>query len=239
MQKGLIKTFTFLDESGVLSPPNIERCYYGIGILKSSQPIQLIQKLHPIHEGLCSALKKDPSRLEFSFKSTTSSSIEYDLGFLESLENDDSWSFACLYYDANTNDLAYKKPENSVERWEKYVTLCKKLIKNNLWRQEETILIADFQRKPKLSKKKFEYISLDIPQVYNILQTESHGVLLIQAVDMLLGGYLYSMNPIKGDKEGNKTRISAKVLEIKRKLRKTRFNCWEFDWSKSSRVERV
>lgn len=107
------------------------------------------------------------------------------------------------------------------------------LIKNNLWGSEETVLIADFQHKPALSRKNFEVLSLDIPQIYNVLQTESHGVLLIQAVDLLLGGFLYSLNPEAGDKEGNKTRLSERVLKLQNKVGRKKINCWEVNWDLS------
>ena len=107
------------------------------------------------------------------------------------------------------------------------------LIERNLWTTEETIVIADYQRKPKDSRKRIEFVEQDIVRVYNTLQTESHGVLPIQIADMLLGGFLYSLNPESGDKEGNKTRIAQKVLELRRKVGKNKFNCWEVDWSKN------
>ena len=113
------------------------------------------------------------------------------------------------------------------------------MIKNNLWSNEETILIADYQKRPKASRKKFEFISLDIPQVYNVLQTESHGVLLVQTADLLLGGFLYSIRKTEGDKERNKVRIMEKVLEIQRKIGRKKFNTWKIDWGKSSRSGRV
>lgn len=238
LQNKIIKTFTFLDESGALIPiEGQQRCYYGIGILKHTRPIQLIQKLHPVFEGLCDALKKDETRLEFSFKSTTRSSIKYDLQVLEILQNDYDWEYNCLFFD--TKEKSYKPPNPPIGLWEAYVQYSKLLIKKNLWREEQTVLIADYQRKPLLSRKQFEYISLDIPQVYNVLQADSHGLLLIQVVDMLLGGYLYSMEEGLGDKEGNKTAISKKVLAIKNKVGYKKFNCWKVEWKKSSRVERV
>jgi len=113
------------------------------------------------------------------------------------------------------------------------------LISKNLWQKEETVVIADYQRKPNGSNKKIEFVEQDIDQVFNIIQTESHGVLSVQMADMLLGGFLYSLNPDLGDKEGNKTRISQKVLELKRKVGDKKFNCWNIDWSRGSRIERV
>lgn len=238
IENQIIKTYSFLDESGVLVPKDGQsKNYYGIGILKHTRPNQIIQKLHPIHESLCSALKKDNTRVEFSFKSTTTSSIKFDLMFLDALLKDFNWEFNCLYF--STSDKQYQRPENQLF-WDTYIQYTKMLIKQNLWRNEETILIADYQRKPTISRKHFEYISLDIPQVYNVLQVDSHGVLLVQAADMLLGGFLYSLQPELGDKLGHKTSISQKVVEIKDRIGNKKFNCWAVDWSKScSRVGRV
>lgn len=238
MQQRIIKTFTFLDESGALIPKDGQnKDYYGIGIFKHTHPIQLIQKLHPIHETLCARLKKDETRVEFSFKSTTRSSIDLDLKFLDTLYQDFDWEFNCLYF--NTKDKNYIPPQPPIGLWESYVKYSKLLVKNNLWKEEETVLIADYQKKPKFSLKQFEFISTDIPQVYNALQVESHGVLLVQMVDLLLGGFLYSLSPNLGDKEGNKKKISEKTLQIKDKVGRKKFNCWPVDWSKSSRIERV
>lgn len=232
-----IKTFTFIDESGVLNPVQEGKAYFGIGSFKHTKPIELIERLHQIYEGLCSELKKDETRVEFSFKSTTSKSIKYDIAFLDILDGDYDWEFNCLYFDAN--DRNFIKPNNHIQRWEKYVSYTKLLIEKNLWSSEETIVISDYQRKPKDSRKRIDFVAQDIRRVYNILQTESHGVLPVQMADMLLGGYLYSLNPDSGDKEGNKTRIAQKVLELKRKVGNNKFNCWEMDWSKSSRIGRV
>ncbi|HGJ64458.1 TPA: hypothetical protein ENS27_03605 [bacterium] len=233
----IIKTFTFIDESGALNPVKDGKSYFGIGAFKHTKPIELIDKLHPIYEGLVNELKKDETRVEFSFKSTTSKSTKYDLEFLGRLDGDYDWEFNCLYFDAN--DTKFIKPSNHIQRWENYVTLIKMLIKKNLWQAEQTVVIADYQRKPNGSNKKIEFVEQDISQVINILQTESHGVLPIQMADMLLGGFLYSLNPDSGDKEGNKTRIAQKVLEVKRKVGVKKFNCWNIDWSKGSRIERV
>lgn len=233
----VVKTFTFIDESGALNPLHDGKAYFGVGAFKHKKPIELLERLHPIYEGLCNELKKDETRVEFSFKSTTSKSIKYDLAFLEALSGDYDWEFNCLHFD--TNNGGFIKPSSHIQRWEKYVSFIKLLIKNNLWSGEETIVVADYQRKPKNSNKKIEFVEQDIKGVYSILQTESYGVLPVQMADMLLGGYLYSLNPESGDKEGNKTRIAQKVLELKKKVGSNKFNCWEMDWSKSSRIERV
>lgn len=94
---------------------------------------------------------------------------------------------------------------------------------------EETILIADYLRKPNNSRKKFEYIAMDIPQVYNLLQVESHGVILLQLADILLGGFLYSLGDYN-DKEGNKKKVSDEVLKLKEVVGRNRFNTWKVKW---------
>ncbi len=234
----ITKTFTFIDERGTLNPlSHNKKSFFGIGAFKHAHPIKFLEKLHPIYEGLCSALKKDETKVEFSFKSTTSKSIFYDLQFLDALIGDYDWEFNCLYFDSNNQDFI--KPQNATERWAQYVSFTKLLINKNLWQNESTVVIADYQRKPKASNKRLEFIAEDIKGVHNILQTESHGVLLVQMTDLLLGGFLYSLDPTSGDKEGNKTRIAQKVLEIKKKVGNNRFNCWPVDWSKSSRMGRV
>ncbi len=232
----IIKTFTFVDESGMLNPVG-NRSYYGLGSLKHPKPNELIQKLHKVYEGLCGELKKEETSLEFSFKSTTAKSIKYDLRFLDVLTDDPNWEFNCLYFDPN--DKYYISPRDAVKRWDCYVTYIKMLLRNNFWINEQTAILADYQRKPKGSNKRLEFVSSDLPQVYGILQTESHGVLLIQAVDVLLGGFLYSLSSGTGDKEGNKTRIASKVVQIKNRIGKDRFNCWPLDWSKGSSIGRV
>lgn len=124
MQNKIIKTFTFLDESGALMPiEGQQRCFYGIGILKHTHPIHLIHKLHPTFENLCATLKKDETRVEFSFKSTTRSSIKLDLEFLEILKQDFDWEFDCLYFD--TRDKNYKPPMPPIGLWETYVQYSK------------------------------------------------------------------------------------------------------------------
>ncbi len=233
----IIKTFTFIDESGTLIPKPEPSSYYGVGAFKHTKSIEFVNRIHKVYEGLCAALKKDETRVEFSFKSTTASSIKYDLQLLDALDGDYDWEFNCVYFDCKHPH--YIQPSSAIERWEKYVTFTKLVIERNLWRDEETVVLADYQRKPKQSRKKFEFVATDIPQVHNILQTESHGVLPIQVADLLLGGFLYSLDKNKGDKEGNKTKIVQKINALKKKVGKKKFNCFEVDWSKSSRMGRV
>jgi hypothetical protein len=229
------KTFTFIDESGVLNPTKTGAAYFGVGAFKHTNPISFLEKAHPNFEALCSALKKDKTQVEFHFKNTTASSIKYDLQLFEILKSDYDWEFNCLYFDAN--DGKFSKPKTAVKRWEMYVTLVKMLVSRNLWSVEETIVIADYQRRPKASPKKFDFVTIDIRQVYNVLQTESHGVIPIQIADMLLGEYLYSLNPNVGDKEGNKTAIAKAVADLQSTVGKKKFNCWAVDWNKAKQQD--
>ncbi len=228
-----IKTFSFLDESGLLVPSqNRKESFFGLGFIKYKNPFQINQLLHKYHQQLCADLKKDNTRIEFSFKGITEKTLPITLKVLDIVEQDINWEFNCIYFD--TMDPKFNAPHNAVERWDMYITNIKLLIKKNLWKGEETILIADFLQKPKMSNKKFEYIQTDILQVYNVLQVISHGVLLVQLADVLLGSFLYYEGGF-GDQEGYKTKIANKVQEIRKKVGKNRFNTWERDWNKSSR----
>jgi hypothetical protein len=228
-----IKTFSFLDESGLLVPSrNRNKSFFGLGFIKYENPFQINQVLHKYHQQLCADLKKDDTRIEFSFKGITEKTLQTTLKALNILEQDMSWEFNCIYFD--TMDPKFNAPQNAVERWEMYITNIKLLIKKNLWRGEETILIADFLQKPKTSNKKFEYMMTDILQVYNVLQVISHGVLLVQLADVLLGAFLYREGGF-GDQEGYKLEVANRVQEIRKKVGRNRFNTWKRDWDKSSR----
>ncbi len=227
------KTYSFLDESGILVPPKSKISnLFGIGFIKYSNPFEINQLLHQYHEQLCSSLRKDDTRIEFSFKGITQKTLPLTLQALDLLKTSPNWEFNCVYFD--TKDPKFNTPQNAVEQWNMYITNIKLLIKNNLDTGEETILVADFLKKPKGSSKKFEYIMTDIPQVYNVLQVISHGVLLVQMADLLLGGFLYYEGGY-GDQEGYKTKVAKKVIEIKKTVGRDRFNTWKRDWNKSSR----
>lgn len=227
------KTYSFLDESGMLVPPESKTPnLFGIGFIKFTNPFDINQILHQYHEQLCSDLKKDDTRIEFSFKGITEKTLPLTIRALDLLEASPNWKFNCVYFD--TKDPRFDAPQNAIERWNMYVSNIKLLIKNNLDVGEETILISDFLKKPKNSSKKFEYIMTDIPQVYNVLQVISHGVLLVQMADLLLGGFLYHESGY-GDKKGYKTEVATRVMKIKNTVGRERFNTWKRDWDKSSR----
>jgi hypothetical protein len=228
-----IKTFSFLDESGLLVPSqNRKESFFGLGFIKYRKPFQINQLLHKYHQQLCADLKKDDTRIEFSFKGITEKTLPITLKVFDIFEQDKDWEFNCIYFD--TMDPKFNTPQNAVERWDMYITNIKLLIKKNLWVGEETILIADFLQKPKMSNKKFEYIQTDILQVYNVLQVISHGVLLVQIADVLLGGFLYHEGGF-GDQEGYKTKVANRVQKIRKKVGRNKFNTWKRDWDKSSR----
>lgn len=229
----IIKTYSFLDESGFLVPSVDNRQnLFGLGLIKYSNPFHINQELHKLHEKLCSDLKKDDTRIEFSFKGITEKTLPTTLEALNLLMEDANWEFNCIYFDIQ--DSRFNAPVNATARWAMYISNIKLLIEKNLWQNEETVLIADFLRKPKASNKRFEYIMIDIPQVYNVLQVISHGVLMVQMADLLLGGFLYAEKNV-GDQEGYKSQVSQKVLKLREKVGRDRFNTWKRDWNKSSR----
>lgn len=228
-----IKTYSFLDESGFLVPSQTSsQIFFGLGMIKHPAPFDINQKLHKLHEKLCSDLKKDDTRIEFSFKGITEKTLPTTLEALNTLLEDQNWEFNCIYFDIQ--DTSFNAPINANSRWAMYISNIKLLLEKNMWKSEETILIANFLRKPNSTNKKFEYIMTDIPQVYNVLQVISHGVLMVQMADLLLGGFLYSQKEV-GDHKGYKSQVAGRVLDIKKQIGRNRFNTWKRDWTKSSR----
>jgi len=45
----IIKTFTFIDESGALNPHHDGKSYFGIGAFKHIKPIDFLERVHPIY----------------------------------------------------------------------------------------------------------------------------------------------------------------------------------------------
>lgn len=218
----LIKpTFAFLDEHGNLSPSSPQR-YFAIGAIVDSYPDGLVEELHQLFEGLCSLLKKDPSRMEFKFSEVTKRSLPLYLRLLSVLAKNQSWRFCSIVVDKE--DPRYSQPLTKQEVWEWYLRYTKLLLQKNLYTDERTILLADFYRQPRGNVHRFSTLPRIVPQLVDTLQVESQGILLVQAADVLLGASLYQGQDVV------KQRISKGVHELRDKVGKERFIKWKIKW---------
>lgn len=218
----LIPTFAFLDESGNLDPGSPQR-YFAVGAVIDSYPDDMIKELHNLFEGLCSALKKDPSRLEFRFSDVKKSSLSFYLKLIDIMKKYNSWRFCCLIIDKK--DPKYSQPTHVQEIWECYLRYTKLLLQKNLNNNERTVLIADFLKQPKGKVHTLATMPQVVSQLVDTLQVESQGVLPVQVADVFLGGCLYS------GKDVVKKRIAKKVKQLKKNIGKKRFNQWEVEWN--------
>jgi len=218
------KTFSFLDESGLMIPTfpqkTKKRNFSAIGILKHPNPFKITQNLHKCHEQLCSTLKKDNTRIEFSFKGITERTTPVTLKALSTLEKDPDWTFHIIYFDTTkTNFHKYYTKHN---KWQIYLDNVMLVIQKTLNKNEETVLLMDFLRCPTKEATKLKQISHNTANIYAMLQVISHGVLLIQMVDILLGGFLYHKGNFS-DKMGLKTEVAKRVMDIKNSVGNKRF----------------
>ena len=215
-------TFCFLDESGTLNVNHPEIRYFAVGAVIHSYPDDLIRKLHKEFEGLCATLKKDPTRLEFKFTTVTSNSLPHYKNCLKILLQDKGWRF-CSFV-VNLDDNNFQPPKDYLEVWECYLRYTKLLLQKNLYPEEKTTLIADYVKQPvKAPVHSLATLPAVVPQLWDVLQVESQGVLLVQMADVLLGGSLY-----KGQ---NKVKLElAKEIQKIRPLLGRRFNEWRVKW---------
>lgn len=214
-------TFCFLDESGNLAPKSPQR-YFAVGGVVDSFPDELIKELHLCFEGLCSVLKKDPTRLEFKFASIKKSSLPLYLKIVDILKKYKSWRFCCLIVDKD--DSNFWQPTTAQQIWENYLRFTKLLLKNNLKGNERTVLVADFYKQPKGKVHSLATLPQVAPQLVDTLQVESQGVLPVQVADILLGCCLYE------GRDKVKLRLRKKVSELKQEVPQYRFNEWRIKW---------
>jgi hypothetical protein len=79
-------------------------------------------------------------------------------------------------------------------------------------------------RKPNANVNALSTLPEVVPQVWDVLQVESQGVLLVQMADVILGSSLYAGNAIP------KLQLAERVAQIRRKLAKPRFEEWRVRW---------
>ena len=209
----------FLDETGTLNINNIKQQYWGLGLIAHPSPDDLVCSLHQCHEGLCSLLKKDPSRLEFHFKEVTKTSESLYLNCLNYLRKDKHWKF--FYLIINLNNPNFIKPLNAQQEWEYYLRWTKWLLTRSLSINDNIgFLLADYYRRPNGKTSSLADLPAILPEVIDTLQVQSQGVLLVQMADLLLGGSIYE------GKDKVKLNISKRVKLIKVELGKSRFRRW-------------
>jgi hypothetical protein len=216
-----IKTFGFLDESGNLSI-NHPDAYFAVGAIFHPWPDELIINLHRIFENFCSAMKKDPTRLEFKFNEVTKGTLDHYLNAIGLLESDNDWRFCSLVIDKS--DSKFITPSDKLQQWECYLRYVKLLLNHNIQAHEQMTLLADFLRRPNGDVHSFATLPKIVKGLDDVLQVESQGILLVQMADVILGSTMYT------GVDTVKIKLKKRVDELIFKIGKKRFNEWKMIW---------
>lgn len=223
MQNAIIPTFCFLDESGTLNTMLEDVRHFAVGAIIHSNPDELIHQLHSVFEGFCGDMQKEPTRLEFKAAEVTYTSLKHYIKCLEVLKNDDDWRFCSIVIDLN--DPKFVAPRNKLETWECYLRYTKMMLKNNLGSNEKVTLIADYLRKPKGFAHSIDTLPQVVPQLWDVIQVHSQGVILVQMADVLLGSSLYSgVGTVRKE-------LAEHVDALRKHVGRARFNEWRVQWN--------
>lgn len=185
-------------------------------------PDNIIIQLHNVFGELASLLKKDPSRLEFKFGAVTKNSYPIYKKCLKVLEHDPDWRFFSVVI--NLNDPKFHRPKDRLEQWNCYLRWIKILLQRNIRAHEKVTLVADYLQKPKGEVYHICTMPAVVPRLWDVLQVESQGILLVQMADVLLGGSLY------GGVDVVNKQLSDDVNALRATVGKLRFNEWRLKW---------
>lgn len=105
-----------------------------------------------------------------------------------------------------------------------YLRYVKMLLKQNIRKHEQMTLLADFLRRPNGDVHSFATLPTVVPNLDDVLQVESQGILLVQMVDIILGCTLYEGKDIV------KLELKKVVNKLTGLVGKLRFNEWRITW---------
>ncbi|MBI2017785.1 DUF3800 domain-containing protein [Candidatus Daviesbacteria bacterium] len=171
--------FAFVDEVGVSYSP--DQPLFGIGALVINDTLAINRQLHDILTGALSYYKKNskkPGRFEFKFNLIKKRNVHFFKKILDVL-NKHNWNF---WYVLEDKPFIHEDlPANYI--WERYNIQLKRIAANFT---KPTAIAADYFDEPNTALAKLSDVA-QITNVQNIMQSESHGSLLLQVVDILVG----------------------------------------------------
>jgi Protein of unknown function (DUF3800) len=215
--------FCFLDESGTILGDDSK--YFALGAIVHPRPDELIENLHKVFEGLVADCSKHRTAQEFHFTDVTLGTVKHFIKCMDCLEQDKDWRFFSVVLDVK--DSRFKKPNDALGAWSCYLRWAKIMLQRNLYPEEKATLVADFLRRPKGSTHSLASLPGVVPQLWDVLQVESHGVLLVQMTDVILGASIYQ------GKSECKMALAERVAKLRLSMPKWRFNEWRVAWPTS------
>jgi len=215
-----LPVFCFLDESGTFL--GNESAYFALGAIIHPWPDNLTESLHEALEGLISDCKQHRTSQEFHFTDVTEGTLKHFLKCMNLLEADKDWRFVSLVIDLN--DPKFVMPKDHLQAWAYYLRWTKIFLRKKIRPNEKATLLADFYKAPKASVHKLATLPAVVPTLWDVLQVESQGILLVQMADLLLGASLYA------GVSSAKAQLAQRVKDLRAMLPKSRFDEWKVIW---------
>lgn len=215
-----LPVYCFLDESGTFL--GNESKHFALGAIIHPWPDDLTESLHEVLECLISDCTRHRTSQEFHFADLTEGTLKHFLKCVDCLENDKDWRFASLVIDLN--DPKFIKPKDPLQAWSYYLRWTKIFLEKKIRANEKATLLADFYKAPKARVHKLATMPAVVPTLWDVLQVESQGILLVQMADLLLGASLY------GGVSNCKKQLAQRVKILRDSLPKSRFDEWRVRW---------
>jgi len=182
-------SFLFMDESGVLQSRQTQP-FFAVGTLWLPRPESLHRRLLDVRARAAFDLGIPGRQFEFKLNRVTKRTLPF---FREAMRE------TLLAIEASVVVTVLKKSEHPMlleattqQRWSIYCACARQAVGNHVARVSGTaIVLADYLDCPRAASASLEEELRQVPGILNVLLLESDSSLLIQAVDLLVGGILF------------------------------------------------
>jgi len=190
------RQIAFMDESGILGG-NAQR-FFCLGLMKMRACGEFSDSAHRVYDRAISSVPGAGPGFEFKFNAVTASSLPFHLELIDAYFAQPEYYFCAFVMDKQRPGVNWQGYFGSV--WDAYLSYTRMVLKNNIDSGQEVCIIADYLGKPKKSSKYFESEIAGcignagpIPgRVFNACMLDSCSSLLIQTVDLIVGGVRHS-----------------------------------------------
>lgn len=190
------RQIAFMDESGILGG-NTQR-FFCLGFMKMRACGELSDSVHRVYDRAISCVPGAGPGFEFKFNSVTASSLPFHLELIDAYFAQPECYFCAFVMDKQRPGVNWQGYFGSV--WDAYLSYASLVVSKNIDSNQEICVIGDYLGKPKKSPKFFETeiascVGSKVPtpgRVFNACMLDSNSSLLIQTVDLIVGGIRHS-----------------------------------------------
>jgi hypothetical protein len=212
------RQLAFMDESGILG--GTTQRFFCLGFMKVRSCGEFSDSAHRILDRAISSVPGAGPGFEFKFNAVTANSLPFHLDLVDAYFAQSEYYFCAFVMDKQRPGVNWRGYYGTV--WDAYLSYARMVVKNNLDCEQEVCVIADYLGKPKKSPKYFETeiagcvgtVGSFPGRVFNACMLDSNSSLLIQTVDLIVGGGRHSFLAHREPgvpRDGEKDAISAKI----------------------------